>query len=56
MTAHLAANGVDITSDKITLGVPLKMDPKTEQFLGNAQANAMLTRPYRAPFVVPAIS
>ncbi len=53
MAAHLAANGVDITKDKITLGVPLKMNPKTEKFVGNAQANTMLTREYRAPFIVP---
>ena len=53
MAEHLAANGVDITKDKVTLGVPLKMDPKTEKFIGNAQANTMLTREYRAPFIVP---
>mgnify|MGYP000005847892 CR=1 FL=1 len=53
MAEHLAANNVDINTDKVTLGVPLKMDPKTERFLGNEAANAMLTRDYRAPFVVP---
>ena len=53
MAEHLAANGVDITKDKVTLGVPLKMDPKTEKFVGNAQATTMLTREYRAPFIVP---
>ncbi len=52
---HLAVNGVDISMDKATLGVPLKMDPKTETFIGNEQANAMLKRTYRAPFVVPEI-
>jgi len=54
MAEHLAANGVDIATDKVTLGVPLKMDPKTETFLGNAKANELLTRPYRAPYIVPA--
>jgi hypothetical protein len=29
------------------------MNPKTERFKGNAAADALLTRPYRAPFVVP---
>jgi hypothetical protein len=29
------------------------MDPATETFPGNAAANALLTRPDRAPFVVP---
>ena len=32
----------------------LTMDPKAETFLGNDAANAMLTRDYRKPFVVPA--
>jgi len=54
MTEHLAANGVDITKEEVTLGVPLKMDPKTERFLGNDQANELLSRPYRPGFVIPA--
>ena len=53
MGEHLAANGVDITKEKLTLGVMLKMDPKTERFVGNAKANELLTRPYRPGFVVP---
>jgi hypothetical protein len=53
MAEHLAANGVDIAKDQVTLGVPLKMNPQTEQFEGNAQAAVMLTRPYRPGFVVP---
>ena len=53
MAAHLAKNDVDIAKDKVTLGVPLKMDTKTERFLGNAKANEMLSRNYRVPYVVP---
>ena len=53
MAEHLAKNDVDITQDKITLGVPLKMNGKTEKFLGNEKANAMLSRNYRAPYIVP---
>ena len=53
MAEHLAQNNVDITKDKITLGVPLKMDTKTEKFSGNDAANALLTRNYRAPYIVP---
>lgn len=53
MAAHLEKNGVDITKEKVTLGVPLKMNGKTEKFIGNDKANAMLTRNYRAPYVVP---
>ena len=50
---HLQANEVDISVEQATLGVALKMDPKTERFAGNDQANQLLTRNYRAPFVVP---
>ncbi|HOX02617.1 MAG TPA: Gfo/Idh/MocA family oxidoreductase [Candidatus Paceibacterota bacterium] len=53
MVEHLAANEVDVAKDKLRLGVPLRMDPKTETFLGNPDASAMLARDYRAPFVVP---
>ncbi len=53
MSEHLAANGVDLAKDSLTLGVMLKLDPKTERFTGNAKANELLTRPYRPGFVVP---
>lgn len=51
---HLQVNEVDLMQTKATLGPVLKMDPKTERFEGNDQANALLTRDYRQPFVVPA--
>lgn len=54
MAAHLAANEVDIDVEKVALGVPLEMDPKTERFTNNDAANAMLTRKYRPGYVVPA--
>jgi predicted dehydrogenase len=50
---HLARNEVDVKSHKATLGVFLTMDPKTERFIDNERANALLTREYRKPFVVP---
>ena len=53
MAEHLSANGVDLIAERATLGVPLWMDPKAERFVGNDAANALLTRAYRAPFVVP---
>src|ERR1051325_5829721 len=53
MAEHLARNNVDINAEKVTLGVPLKMNTKTEKFIGNDKANALLTRNYRAPYVVP---
>jgi predicted dehydrogenase len=53
MAVHLEANGVDVNKDLLTLGIPLKMDPRTEKFIGHAKADAMLTRDYRAPYIVP---
>ena len=53
LATHLAANEVDINVDKLTLGEFLKFDPTTEKFIGNADADKMLTREYRAPYVVP---
>src|SRR5450756_1902269 len=43
---HLARNQVDLKLDKATMGAFLQMDPKTEKFIGNAQADALLTRNY----------
>jgi predicted dehydrogenase len=53
MEQHFGANKVDLAKTPATLGVVLTMDPKTERFKGNSQANQMLTREYRKPFVVP---
>ena len=53
MAEHLEANGVNIEKDRLTLGPVLHMDPRTETFFGHRQANALLRREYRPPFVVP---
>jgi len=53
LATHLAANNVDISADQLTFGEYLKFDPKTEKFIGNAEADKLLTREYRAGFVVP---
>jgi len=45
--------GLDLSKSTYQLGPMLKFDPKTEKFVDNAQANLLLSRPYRAPFVVP---
>jgi hypothetical protein len=37
----------------ISIGPKLVMDPVAEVFPGNEAANAMLTRDYRAPYVIP---
>ncbi len=54
VTAHLADNKVDLKKTPLSLGPFLKLDPKSEQFIDNAEADSLLTRKYRAPFVVPA--
>jgi predicted dehydrogenase len=51
--AHLAANDIKLTIDQATLGAPLQVDPKTCRPIDNDAAVALLTREYRAPFVVP---
>ena len=51
--SHLSDNGVDMAATKLTVGPVLKCDPETESFPGNDAANALLTREYRKPFVVP---
>jgi predicted dehydrogenase len=50
---HLGANGVDLAKTPLRLGQFLKMDPKTERFIDNKEANAMLGANYRTPFVLP---
>jgi predicted dehydrogenase len=50
---HLASNKVKIDGDaKLQCGQFLKFDPKQCKF-ADAKANDMLSREYRAPFVVP---
>nr|CAX69037.1 Probable NADH-dependent dyhydrogenase of GFO/IDH/MOCA family [uncultured bacterium] len=52
---HLAANGIDLAKTPATLGPMLTMDPGTERFTGefSVEANKLITREYRKPFVVP---
>jgi len=44
--------GFDLAQNTYQLGAMLTFAPKTEKFVGNPQADELLTRPYRAPFVV----
>ena len=53
---HLTINGVDLAKTPMSLGPMLKFDSDKEVFINNDEANKMLTRDYREPFVVPAIS
>ncbi len=45
--------GLDLSRSTYQLGALLTFDPKAEKFVGSRKANALLTRPYRKPFVVP---
>ena len=53
MADHLDKNGVDLEQDMVTLCPMLPFDPKNERFVDDEGANALITRDYRAPFVVP---
>ncbi len=50
---HLQANRIYPEREKTYLGPVLEMYENQEFFVGNDRANAMLTRDYRYPFVVP---
>jgi predicted dehydrogenase len=51
---HLVENEVNLEKTKLTLGRLLWLDSEKEKFADHAHANALLTREYRKPFVVPA--
>ena len=50
----LKANGVDPRRTQIAYGRELHFDIDDERFVNDSQADAMLTREYRRPFIVPA--
>jgi hypothetical protein len=50
---HLRDNQIDPAKTLLTLGPHLQIEPDRESFVNNDQANALLTRQYRHPFVVP---
>jgi predicted dehydrogenase len=52
-TAHLASALAHVGNISFRLGRVLQFDPSQERFLGDDEANKMLKRNYRAPFVVP---
>lgn len=55
MSEHLAANKVNLAKTPLTCGVPLTIAPGKEAFIGAfaKEATPLLTRQYRAPFIVP---
>jgi predicted dehydrogenase len=50
---HLAANTLKLAEITYKKGPQLSFDPREETFGSDAAANALLTREYRQPFVVP---
>lgn len=52
---HLLVNNVDLEATPYILGPPLTMNPDTERFTGPLaeEANQLVSRDYRDPFVVP---
>ena len=52
-SAHLASALAHLGNISYRLGRQLQFDPKSEKFVGDKEADKMLTRNYRKPFVVP---
>ncbi len=50
---NVKAAGVNLSETEYRLGRTLKFDPAAEKFVGDAEADKLLTRDYRAPYVVP---
>lgn len=50
---HLLENSVDLAQTQLTLGPLLRLDSDREKFDGHPLADALLTREYRKPFVLP---
>jgi hypothetical protein len=54
MKEHLEANKIKLDGLQYSLGRKLTIDPTKETFIGDKEADAMLTREYRKGFEVPA--
>ena len=56
-TGHLSSALAHLGNISFRLGKQLRFDPVAERFIGDAEneANAMLSRDYRAPYVLPEI-
>jgi len=53
MQDHLKENGLNLEETDYIVGRNLEFDAKTESIKGDQEANELLTRNYRAPYVVP---
>ncbi|HEX4121667.1 MAG TPA: Gfo/Idh/MocA family oxidoreductase [Verrucomicrobiae bacterium] len=52
MTEHLGANGVDLDKTPATLGMALQMNEADSSFIDNQDANDLLMRKPREPYVI----
>ena len=52
-TGHLSSALAHLGNISYRLGCQLDFDPVAERFIGNQDANFMLTREYRAPYLMP---
>jgi len=50
---HLSSALPHLANIAYRAGRMLSFDPQSERFIGDEEANRLLTRPYRAPYVVP---
>ena len=50
---HLSCVPIHMANTSYRLGRTLNFDPTTQRYIADDQANKMLTREYRSPFVVP---
>ena len=53
MQEHLKENGLKLEETDYIVGRSLEFDAKTESIKGDQEANDLLTRNYRAPYIVP---
>ena len=53
MQEHLKENGLKLEDTEYIVGRTLDFDAKNESIKGDDEANALLSRAYRSPYVVP---
>ena len=53
MQDHLKENGLKLEETEYIVGRNLKFDAKSESIIGDKEANDLLTRNYRSPYIVP---
>ncbi len=56
MATHLSANEINLLQTPLIAGHWLDFDPDKERFIDHDEANSLLARKYREPFVVPDIT